>query len=156
MSGVVHVCFSVQSEKSELGLNPAEGAATTIWPLQGHSCVRPINRHMKADVQHLNHSLGRAAGFFLFFYSYQRCSTKILLCPVLNLNQANIFSLILCMFKDMKLHEHWACTKPTKNDQFLAQIWVSSTRSWPKHYEVRDAASGRDFNRKKSVKNNLL
>ena len=41
---------SVQSEKPELGLNPTEGAATTIWPLQGHGCVKPINRHMEADV----------------------------------------------------------------------------------------------------------
>lgn len=50
MDAGIYICFSVQSEKSELSLNPTEGAAMTIWPLQGHSCVRPINRHMKADV----------------------------------------------------------------------------------------------------------
>lgn len=61
--GVVYVCSSMQSEK--LRLNPAEGATTTIWPLQGHSCARTIRRRMEADVKHLNHSLGRAAGVFL-------------------------------------------------------------------------------------------
>lgn len=51
-SSLLYIRFSVQSETFELSLNATEGAAMTTWPLQGHSLmgVRPINRHMEADV----------------------------------------------------------------------------------------------------------
>lgn len=34
---LLYIRFSVESEKSQLSLNATEGAATTIWPRQGHN-----------------------------------------------------------------------------------------------------------------------